>query len=62
MLGWIRHEPLGFLEITSECEDAEDMIDYIQTREKERRMGRTAGGREKRERLEKWGWTRAILL
>ena len=38
MLGWIRHERLGFLEMTSECEDAEDMIDYIQTRGKERRV------------------------
>lgn len=38
MLGWIRHERLGFLEMTSECEDAEDMTDYIQTRGKERRV------------------------
>jgi hypothetical protein len=39
MLGWIRHEPaLGFLEMTRECEDAEDMIDYIQTGGKERRI------------------------
>jgi hypothetical protein len=38
MLGWIRHEPLGFLEMTSECEDAEDMTDYIQTRGKERQV------------------------
>ena len=29
MLGWIRHEQLGFLEMTSECKDAEDMTDYI---------------------------------
>jgi hypothetical protein len=41
MLGWIRHE-LGFLEMTSECEDTEDMMDYIQTRGKERRAQRIA--------------------
>lgn len=29
MLGWIRHKLLGFLEMTSECDDAEDMTDYI---------------------------------
>ena len=29
MLGWIRCEPLGFLEMTSECKNAEDMTEFI---------------------------------
>ena len=36
--------------MTSECEDAEDMIDYIQTRRKEGRVRRIAGGGEKRKK------------
>ena len=33
--------------MTSECEDAEDMTDYIQTRRKERRVRRVGGGEKK---------------
>ena len=54
MLGWIRHEPLGFLEMTSECEDAEDMTDYIQNLG-EREKGGMNGGEERKNERERRG-------